>query len=163
MPSEKIRYMKARRGPDAPIESNDLLEQLRLLDKDSLSEIVWIRSQHDDLLRRALTALVAIRSSGGDFEKGKAAVDFGLHLPDFVTYDIEGGYGQILDCISSGIQYLADSSHHDCALRLAQYAVECAEATLERFAEGWEWQCAIERLTEFIEKLKTAGEPASST
>ena len=80
MPSERMRYIKARSGPDSPIEFNDLIEQLRSLDKDSLSEILWIRSQHDDLLRRALTAIVAIRSSGGDFGKGKAAVDFALHL-----------------------------------------------------------------------------------
>lgn len=154
MPSETMHYMKSRSGPELPIEFNDLLVLLRSLDKDSLSEILWIRAQHDDLLRKILTAIVAIRLSAGDFEKGKAAIDFALHLPDFVTYDVENGYGQILDGISDGIQYLADNNHRESAIRLAQYAIEGTEAALEKFAEGWDWQCALDRLAELNEKLK---------
>lgn len=162
MPSEKMRYIKVRSGPGAPIEFNDLLEQLRALDKESLSEILWIRAQHDDVLRRELTATVAIRLSAGDFEKGKAAIDFALHLPDFVTYDIEDGYGQILDGINDGIQYLAINSHRDSAIRLGRYAIEGAEVALEKFAEGWDWQRALDRLIELVGKLNAEAQADSA-
>ncbi len=155
MPSEKMRYMRARHGPDSPIEFNDLLRHLRSFGIKDLSEILWIRAQHDDLLRRILTVTAAIPLCAGDFKKGKSAIDFALYLPDFVTYDIENGYGQLLDAIHVGIERLADDGDRASALQLAQYAIEQAQAALERFAEGRDWRCAIERLCELAEKLST--------
>lgn len=151
--------MKARSGPDSLVDSNDLLECLRSFDKDELAEILWIRAQHDDLLQRALTATVVIQACAGDFEKGRAAIDFGLHLPDFVSYNEEDGYGQLLDGINRGVRYLADHHYGECAAKIAQYAVERAEAVLERFEEGWDWRCAIDRLSELVEKLKAEVPP----
>ena len=74
-------------------------------------------------------------------------------------YDVEGGYGQILDAVASGIEYLAQSDHREPALQLAGYTIERAEAALEKFAEGWDWQCAMDRLSELVEKLKAASPP----
>ena len=70
-----------------------------------------------------MTAQIAIRLSGENFEVGKAAIDFVLHLPDSISHNAEGGYQQILDTITDGIQHLATSGHLWMALELAEYAL----------------------------------------
>lgn len=157
MSSEKLRYLYARRGPESPVNFADIHSLLGSLDRDALSNILWIRSQYDDALMRVLTAQIAIRLSGENFEMGKAAIDFALHLPDSISHNAEGGYQQILDTITDGIQHLATSGHLGMALELAEYALQASKRVAEKFAEGSDWSCAISNLTELIEKLELGG------
>lgn len=157
MPSEKMRYIRSRSGPSSPIEFDKLQDHLRSLDSAHLIEILQGRAQRDEILRRVLTLAVAIRSSAGDYEKGKAAINFGLFLPDFIRYN-EGGHGQILDEIKSAIQFLAENNYRECAVRLAQYTIKRAEELSERFEDDWDWRSSLDHLIGCAEKLKAESE-----
>lgn len=154
MSSEKLRYLYARRGPESPVTFADIHSLLGSLDREALSNILRIRAQYDDVLRRVLTAHFALRLSDGNFEMGKAAIDFALHLPDFISHDAEGGYQQILDTITDGIQHLGTSDRPGMALELAEYALQSSQRVAETFAEGRDWSCAISRLVRLVEELE---------
>jgi hypothetical protein len=154
MSSERLRYLSARRGPESPVSFGEIHSLLGSLDREAISNILWIRAQHDDVLRRVLTAHVAIRLSAENFEIGRAAIDFALHFPDFIPHDAEGGYQQILDTIADEIDQLATSGHLHLALTLARHALQASKRATEKFAEGWVWNCAISRVVELVEKLE---------
>ncbi len=153
MPSEKSCYLERNRGPAMPLTMNELRERLPVLGANHLAELLWVRSQEDDVLTKALAASICLRTSMGDWEKAKGAVEFALHFPDYVRYT-EGGHGLILDEITAALQAVIDNGDREFGLRVAQYALKCAQTVAENFEEDWDWTCSIGGLEKWIEKAR---------
>jgi hypothetical protein len=152
--SEKSRYLNRNRGPTPPLHLDDLPNHLAILGSDRLAELVWVRAQEDDVLRKALMTAVAIRVHCQDWEPIKAAINYALHFPEFVRYT-ESGHGQILDEIRNALEFLVHQGKRELALRAAQHAITLGNEVTENFEDDWDWTNSLNELTRWVdEQLK---------
>lgn len=153
MPSEKSRYMRKHHGPTSPLTFESLREHIPTLGVARLTELLWVRAQEDDVLQKALTASIAIRTFPEDISKAKAAVDYALHFPDYVRYT-EGGHGLILDEIQSALEFLESRGKRYMALDIAQHAIHLGQEVAENFEDDWDWTSSLKDLIEWTEKKR---------
>ncbi len=155
MPSEKSRYLRRNLGPPPPLNVNELRDHLGALGADQLAELVWSRSQYDDVLRKTLMVSVAARMAHGNWDKAKAAVDYALHFPDYVRYT-ERGHGQILREIEAALEFLVSRDQLELALCLARYTIARGQEVAENFEDDWDWTSSLKSLAEWAQKSKSA-------
>ncbi|NJM09554.1 MAG: hypothetical protein HC883_01240 [Bdellovibrionaceae bacterium] len=151
MPSEKSPYLERNRGPTPPIDFDDLRKHLPSLGSQHLAELLWVRAQQDDVLAKALTASVAIRSAQGDWQQAKDGVDYDCHFPDFIRYT-EGGHGMILDEIKNSLDFLSAQGQIDSAIRIAEHAIQRGQEVAENFEDDWDWISSLKDLMAWVEK-----------
>ena len=149
MPSEKSRYMLRNLEPEAPLDFDELRTELSTLGARHLAELLWLRAQYDDILRKSATVSIVLRLSKGDWDKAKKAIDYALHFPDYVRYT-EDGHGLIIEEIKSALDVLAAQNQAEFALQIAQYAVEVGQKVADNFEDDWEWTSSLEDLVEWI-------------
>ena len=154
MPSEKSRYIDARRGPESPLDFNDLRERLLHIGSNQLADILWVRAQTDDVLRRILIGSVGLRLVPPDIQQARAAIDCAIHFPDFIRY-FEKGHGQILDEIRSAAEVQAAHGYRQFSVEIMEYAIGRAEEVAENFEEDWDWTYSMRQLTEYVNKLRS--------
>ncbi len=155
MSSEKLRYLKLRCGPSAPLEWSELKEQLPKLGIDRLADILFHSSENNDILKKLLMGTVGIQLAMGEWEKTKAAIDYAFHFPDYVRYT-EHGHGQIIEEIITSLELLVDQGQEHFAIRIAEYAIEKAQSIAENFEDGWDWTSSIENLRQWVKMLKVS-------
>ena len=154
MPSEKHRYIDARRGPESPLNFNDLRERLLHFGSNQLADILWVRSQSDDVLRRILIGSVGLRLVPPDIQQARAAIDCAIHFPDFIRY-FEKGHDQILEEIRNAAEVQAANGYRQFAVEIMEYALSKAEEVAENFEEDWDWTYSMQQLSECVNKLKS--------
>lgn len=150
MPSEKSRYIHKNQGPTSPLTFESLREHIPVLGVARLTELLWVRAQEDDVLQKALTASIAIRTFSEDINKVKVAVDYALHFPDYVRYT-ESGHGLILDEIQSALEFLESLGKSDIALDIARHAIHLGQEVAENFEDDWDWTSSLKDLIEWTE------------
>lgn len=136
-----------------PLEMEEFRSLLPSLGVDKLSEMAWIRAQEDDVLSKALMATICLRNADGDWEKAMGAIEYALHLPNYVRYT-EGGHGIILDEIRSALQAIDEQGLPEFALRAARFAIERAEAVAENFEDDWDWTSSLSDLKAWFERTR---------
>ncbi len=151
MPSEKLRYLVSRSGPIPPIDLQELQKKLSSFDSEHLIDLLWARTQSDNLLRQILMVSAVLHSSAVDSDTAKAAIDYALHFPEYVRY-LESGHGQILDEVKRGVEYQVKRGNRDFAICVGQYAIEKAQQISETFEDDWEWRCLLGDLVGCVEK-----------
>lgn len=153
MPSEKLRYLKQRHGPAAPIPFQELSDHLSGLSSKHLIDLLQVRAQTDDLLRRILVVAVTLCSPTCNLTNATAALDYALHLPDFVRY-AEHGHGQVLEEIAKGLEYQAMSGNQDLVLAIGDYSIAQAQKIAEHFEDDRNWTYSLEGLIECFVKMR---------
>ena len=152
MPSEKSRYLNRKRGPMPPMDFNELKDHLPSLGSERLADLLWIRAEQDEILRKVLMAAVGIQSASGDFEKAKIAIDYALHFPDFIRYT-EDGHGQILEEIKVCLENIANNGKREFAIRVARHAIDRGQEVAENFQDDWDWTSSLKNLSEWANKM----------
>lgn len=153
MTSEKMRYRNRNRGPSAPLGWAEAKAQLRNFDHDRLCNLLWMRAERDPILWQSLMASVAIQVAKGDWEKTKQAVDYALHIPDYVRYT-DGHYGVILHEMINTLEILKNQVGVEFSIQTAEYIFECGDELIENFEDGWDWVSALDELEKWIAKNK---------
>ena len=154
MPSEKLRYLKKRMGPEPPLEFSELKKRLMLLDKEHVAEMLWNRAQTDDILRKVVMIGIVFHGSIA-FEQAKAVIDYAFHFPEYIRY-FEKGHDEILDEIKGVVARVVEEGRRELAIEIADYAINCAESLSENFEDDWGWRCSLESLMECLVELKAA-------
>lgn len=150
MPSKRSRYIEKNREPEMPLEMEEFRNLLPTLGVNRLTNIVWVRSQEDNVLNKALMVSICLQATNGEWEKAKAAIEYTLHFPDHVRYT-EGGHGIILDEIRLSLQDLAKQGQHEFAMRIARFAVERAKKVAENFEDDWDWTSSLDGLMKWLD------------
>ena len=154
MPSEKSRYLNKDCVPSAPLNFTELKQNLPSFGIKRLVEILWMSSQRDHVLRKALMVSVGIQLADGNLEKAKAAIDYALHFPDYIRYN-DRGYGLILSEIRVTLECLEDKINKEFVLSVAQYAFELGQVVSENFEDDWDWISDLEDLEHWIQRNKS--------
>ncbi len=136
-----------------PLSVNQLKQYLNFFSKDDLVAIIWTVAQTNVFLWQALNARIGLQENDGDWEKIVEIIDFVFSFPSFVPYT-EHGYHIIIDEIIKALEILYYKTNQQFALRVAHYVYERGQTSLECFDEGWEWECALEELDEWINAKK---------
>lgn len=151
-PSKKSRY--SDREPSSPIDMHDLRKHLNSFSKDQLVEILWLRSQYDRLLWKAISAFTGMQLANGDFQKAKEYINFALYFPDFIRYT-EHGHSVIMYKIINALDILYEKTEKANTLQIADYILKKGHAVLENFEDSWEWFSALEHLEKWIHDKKS--------
>jgi hypothetical protein len=152
MSSEKYRYLS--RGVSAPLTCSELKLYLPKFGIRRLVETIWLASQNNDKLYKALMVAIGIELANGDLKKAKHAIDYALDLPDYIKYN-ENGYGLILDEIKTTLEFLLDSAcNKKFVVNIAKYATIKGRKLIENFDDAWDWICSLERLEEWLQKIE---------
>ena len=144
MPSEKSRYLGNDLGPAAPLGIDELRARLSSLDSSRLADLLWHRSQSDDVLLKASMVFAILQPASDDWETACAAIDYAIHFPDHVRYT-ERGHGLILDVIRQALDLMKEGQR-EFALRVAGYAIERAHEVAENFEDDWDWTSSLNDL-----------------
>lgn len=147
MSTEKARYRN--RGPSPLLDIRQLKQHLNALTKEHLIEVVWLNTQTNSELWRALNAYIGIQLAKGDWEKTKEAIDYGLYFSDPVPYS-ERGHEIIIYEMLRALKDLYENGNTELALQAADYLLEEGENALHYFDEGWSWSCALEDISKWI-------------
>lgn len=147
MSTEKARYRN--RGPSPLLDINQLKQHLNAFTKDHLIEIVWLNTQTNPELWRALNARIGIQLAQGDWEKTKEAIDYGLYFSDPVTYS-ERGHEIIIYEMIRVFENLYENGDKELALQAAKYALEEGQNACQYFEDDWSWSCALEDISKWI-------------
>ncbi len=112
MPSEKscYRYLNRNRGLLSPLSFVELKKHLHSFGIEHLVGVLWISSQRNKVLRKALMASIGIQLADGSWKKAKAAIDYALDFPDYVRY-YERGF--ILDEINNTLKCLYEQGNKE--------------------------------------------------
>jgi len=155
MGSEKSRYLYRNNRISAPLDINKLKACLLDLGVERLAEIVWMVAQRDEALLKSVMGAIGIQIASQDLERAKAAIDYALELPDYISYK-ESGYGLILHEIKTTLQELIeDSVKPRFVLELARYTCHQAEKRIENFHDDWDWVSSLAELQEWLKKVET--------
>ena len=149
MPSEKLRYLKRRRGTPPPFPLAELSKKLQLLGPKSLIDILRVRAFHDNVLCKTVIGTLGIRMAKENQQQAKKAIDYALDFPDFVRYT-EQGHGQIVVEMKTALEDLTRTGQVELAIELGNYALCLAEKVSENFEDDWEWRCAIDQLESWL-------------
>ena len=153
MPSEKSRYLARNRGPDSPVEFQELKKRLVSLGVDQLAEMIRQRSEVDEVLEKTAIVSISLRSAT-NLDQVRAAIDYAFHFrSDYIRYR-ERGYGQILWEIKSALEFHVEQGRYEFALAGGQYATEQGEKALEVFEDDWDWPGPLKDLSEWLMQLK---------
>lgn len=147
MSSEKARYRN--RGPSPLLDMKQLKQHLNAFTKEHLIEIVWLNTQTNPELWRALNAHIGIQLAQGDWEKTKEAIDYGLYFSDPVPYS-EHGHEIIIYEMIRALEYLYENGDKALALQAAKYILDEGQNALHYFEDDWSWSCALEDISKWI-------------
>lgn len=147
MPTEKARYRN--RGPSSPLDMKQLKFHLNRFSHERLVETLWLNTQSNSILWKALSSSIAIQEARRDWEKIKQAIDFAFYFSDHIPYS-EHGYGIIIEQMINALDFLYQDLGEQFALQVARYIYEEGQKVLEFFDDDWDWVCALERLELWI-------------
>jgi hypothetical protein len=153
MPSEKSRYLARNRGPDSPVEFQELKKRLVSLGVDQLADMIRQRSEVDEVLEKTAVVSVCLRSTT-DTDQVRATIDYVFYFSSDYIRHTEHGYGQILWAIKSALEFHVEQGRHEFALTAGQYAIEKGEKALEIFEDDWDWAGPLKDLSEWLMTLK---------
>jgi hypothetical protein len=153
MSSEKYRYLF--KGVSPPLTCSDLKSYLPNFGIKRLVEIIWLVSQNNDRLYRALMGSIGIEVANEDLEKAKHAIDYALDLPEYIKYN-KHGYGLILDEMKTTLEHLlASSCNKEFVVHLARYIITRAQKLTENFDDDWDWTSSLEPFEEWLQTIDT--------
>jgi hypothetical protein len=153
MPSEKSRYLARNRGPDLPFEFQEIKERLVSLGVNHLADMIWQRTEVDEVLEKAAVVSICLRSAT-EMSQVRSAIDYAFHFSsDYIRYT-QRGYGQILWTIKSALEFHVEQGRYEFALSAGQYAINQGEKVLEIFEDDWDWAGPLKDLSEWLMELK---------
>ena len=153
MSSEKFRYLKRDQESSEFCSVEELRNHLSVLGINHLIEILWVRAQYDDVLRKILMSLLGIYLVQEDVDKAKKAVNNALDFPDYIRYT-ENGYDQILDEIKTILESLVSDGKKEFALQIAKHTISRGQSVAENFEDDWDWTSSLEDLQKWVEGVR---------
>lgn len=152
MPSEKTRYFNRNHSPVRLYDMNDFSKRLPALGTDKLANILTLRAETDDVLNKILSVSLAIQDSTNDISQITDALNFAIHVPEFVPH-LEDGYEIILDEILLQVEDLVKLGKVRLAREIAEYSLLKGTEMLEQFEEGFSWNCSLENVEKWLAEM----------
>ncbi len=111
MPSEKSRYANRNSDPVRIFGIEEFTSQLPSLGIDKLTSILAVRSEHDEVLNKILSILLAFKKPVADINSVTRILDCAIHVPDYGSKFVSDNDGHefILNEILLRIELLEES------------------------------------------------------
>jgi hypothetical protein len=141
--------LNKNRVPCQSYNMGDFIERLPALGAERLANVLAVRAETDEVLRKVLSVSLAIQASTRDFSEVSDVIDDAIDIPEFVPHP-EGRNEMILDEILLKIQELEKFGNIPLARQIAEYSVQKAIKMQEQFEEGFAWSCSLEKIEKWL-------------